>query len=104
METPFGWHELNADEARRVLDRLRSFETMTWKQIIVDAGHHNHLVPVADLCRQAQACPEVSDVDEVMSLRVTQASRIFGIMSGSVCRLLWWDPEHEVYPMNIANN
>ena len=41
----------------------------------------------------------MDDVDELYQLRVTGAERVWGIRSGPLLRLLWWDPNHEVYPV-----
>ncbi len=101
METPFGWHEADEQEVKDVFNTLRSFETMTWSEIV---GKNSHLIPTSALCSDAKSCPEIIDVAEVMSLRVASAKRIFGIMDGAVCTIIWWDPRHAVYPMNIANN
>ena len=38
------------------------------------------------------------ETDTLISLRVTGKKRIWGVRDGSVLHLLWWDPQHEVYP------
>lgn len=63
-------------------------------------------MPVAELCKEARERLEeiASDVDELMSLRIDKTARVFGIMDGPVCLIVFWNPEHQVYPMNIADN
>lgn len=100
---PFGWHVVSADEAHRIRKRLASFESMYWKEII---GQHSHLIPVDRICGEARArlvTLHQDDVDALLSLRVTQTERVWGIMEHNVMKLLWWDPEHLVYPVEKQN-
>ena len=79
---------------------------MTWKDILNAPNARNHFIQVSALGKPARDRVEALglDVDELMSLRVSQKQRIFGVMVEEVCQLLFWDPEHQVYPMNIADN
>ena len=59
------------------------------------------MIQVADLPGENQRrLREIGqhDVDRLISLRVSSRERIFGILDKAVLRLLWWDPEHQVYP------
>jgi hypothetical protein len=102
LDGPFGWRKCHDFEV--VMHRLRNFETMKWSEII---GAKSHVIPVDQLGNEAQVRLQelrLDDLDNLVSLRITQASRVFGILDGHCCKLLWWDPEHDVYPMNIADN
>jgi|GEM_PF-4439312 len=46
----------------------------------------------------------IYEYDEVLSLRVTKAERVWGLKAPVGIDLLWWDPAHSVYPMNVADN
>ena len=46
----------------------------------------------------------IEDFDAVLSLRITKAERVWGLKARRGICLLWWDPSHTVYPMNIADN
>lgn len=97
---PFGWHRATAADLHSVRERLRSFESMTWNEILTAAGHQNHLIPVTQLCHEAQARLEAmgqSDLDALLSLRISARERLWGILQGAVLRVLWWDPQHQVY-------
>ena len=43
------------------------------------------------------------DIDSVMSLGVTQIGRVFGIMDHNIMKVLWWDPDHLVCPVEVSN-
>ena len=74
---------------------------MTWGEILGKSGDKHHSIDVHRLSKTAQdRLREIrlDDIDDVISLRVTGQERIFGVRFGSVLRLLWWDPLHEVCP------
>jgi hypothetical protein len=98
---PFGWHAIGSEKAVEVRTKLGHFESMTWHQILTEGGGHNHPIPVGDLCKTARDRLEdlrLEDIDELVSLRLGGAERVWGIRNGNVMLLLWWDPEHAVCP------
>ncbi len=107
MAPPYGWHELSLADAVSIRERLGHFERMTWQEILfaqLGGNKHqpNHTMLVGDIkCPKAVArLQEIApDVDTVMTLRVAALQRVWGIMSGPVCQLVFWDPEHLVYPV-----
>jgi hypothetical protein len=47
---------------------------------------------------------ELDDVDELFSLRMGGAKkRIYGIRDRGTLQVIWWDPEHEIYPTEPKN-
>ncbi|MGV9006815.1 MAG: hypothetical protein ACOH1H_08780 [Brevundimonas sp.] len=97
---PFSWAALvPGDKHRAVLQRLAAFEAMTWEQIIATKSHQ---IPLASLGREAKErlkAIERDDEDELMSFRIAGAERVWCFKDGSLMRVLWWDPEHKVYPL-----
>jgi hypothetical protein len=97
----FGWHNATASELLMVRDRLAAFETMTWFEILIKAKHQNHHVNVTELCKDARdrlVALKQDDVDQLLSLRLTGAGRIWGMLEGPVMKILWWDPHHAICP------
>ena len=95
----WGWCSLSADKWLYITQKLSQFETMTWQEI---TGLENHSVPVED-------CPNpdtlrrlqdllLDDVDTLFSLRLSARERIYGIFHNSTLLLLWYDPNHTVWP------
>jgi hypothetical protein len=95
-------HQLDANTLERIRQRLASFETMTWKQII---GNDSHPIEVHKLCKGAKQRLENRQIDAstLVSLRCTATARIWGIRRENVLSLLWWDPNHQVYPVEKKN-
>jgi hypothetical protein len=103
MYTPFGWMELNEANANQVREKLANLESMKWKELI---GYRNHFIKVTELCKDAKdhlVAIQQDDIDSVMSIGITQKSRVVGIMEHNILKLLWWDPEHLVCPVDTPN-
>jgi uncharacterized protein with von Willebrand factor type A (vWA) domain len=106
-DSPWGLPAIGADCAK-VLEHLAQLEGNTWAEIRSEAsgsGHsRNHRVPTAQLSPPAQArLTEIGldDVEHVFSFRLGGRERLWGIVlpESFACYLLWWDPEHTVYPV-----
>jgi len=85
---------------RSVIAHLKSLETMTWRDILVVAKKQNHHCNVSDLAKRARQNIEEDwqGADRVLSIRVTNTKRVWGIIDQGIFHLIWWDPEHEVMP------
>lgn len=107
MISPFGWHEVETETLKTIRARLANFESMSWKEILLDGKKQNHLVKVYRLCPDARRALEVIfsqiDFDEMVSLRVSAKERVWGILEGSILKVIWWDPDHGVCPAPLAN-
>ena len=90
---------MSREKVRDVRTKLAHYESMTWSSI---EGPNNHFVSVGDLAKAARdrlTAIRQDDVDELFSLRLSGKERIYGVRVEAVLRLLWWDPYHEVYPV-----
>jgi hypothetical protein len=97
---PFGWAGVLQHEGfAELFGALSAFETMTWAEI--KANNSSHSVRVDLLSKAARdrlVEIEQDDVEELFSLRISGRRRVWGIQDRHILRLLWWDPEHEVFP------
>ena len=97
----YSWQNLNAEKLREIHIKLSNFESMTWREILLDSKKQNHTVPIGSLSKQARDRlieMNLDDLDELTSLRLSGPERIWGILNQGTMELLWWDPRHEVYP------
>ena len=95
MEGDWGWEgqEINFLEIRI---KLANFESMKWLEI---EGPKSHFVKFSSLSKKAQKRLKklkYDDIDELFSLRLSGKERLWGIREGSIFKILWWDPTHEV--------
>ncbi len=100
LVSPYGWHTVEGQKLRDIREKLAHFETLTWNEILVAAKKRNHSIAVPDLSPEAQKRVEELGLglDEVVSLRLSGAERVFGYLDNGVLVLLWWDPNHQVCP------
>jgi len=90
------------DELRK---KLVSYERMTWAEIDGASksaeGSKNHFVDVENLCKEAQKRLEALHLhyNQLYSIALTGRQRLYGIVDEGVFNILWYDPEHEVYPV-----
>ena len=103
MVAPFGWHKIEKDKLIEIRTKLAYFESQTWNEILVIGKKRNHTVSVTGICKEAQdRLVEIGldDIEEIVSLRLSGPERIWGIRNLSVLTLLWWDPNHQIWPSN----
>lgn len=100
MCDPFGWHLVDETTLDMIRKKLQAFESMTINQLFVEARYLNHSVSRDKLCPDARKrLTELRlECDELHSLHLTGAKRVWGILSENVITLLWWDPDHKVCP------
>lgn len=110
MEGPWGPLKIDADTWwKNLFPKLQNFETMTWADVQAASGgrshgSNSHFVPVENLSKNAKARLDElkqDDVDELFSLRLSGKERVYGIRDGRVLKVLWYDPDHEVYPVEV---
>lgn len=92
---------------KSVIEKLGSFEGMTWAEIMAQSGGrshgtNSHFENVYDLKKEAQKRLQelhLDDLDQVFSLRLSGTERLYGILNDRILRIIWYDPNHEIYPM-----
>jgi hypothetical protein len=85
----------------QVFPKLRQYETMTWNQIYQNKKR-DHSVAVEGIIKPARDRLEalgLDDVDVLFRFRLSGTMRVWGIRVGRVFQLLWWDPDHAIWPV-----
>ncbi len=105
MNGPWGWSNLDAQTLLAIRQFLANLETMEWNALL----HQNRAHTIAREKLSADARRRLEelrqdDIDDLISLRKTGRERIWGIKDRDVLKLLWWDPEHTVYPIELQNS
>ena len=95
----WGWNHITCpDFLKKIWEKMRNFETMTWAEIL---GASHHAIAVKDLIGPAQRRLkelQQDDAETLISFHITGQQRIWAIRSGQDAFLLWWDPNHEICP------
>lgn len=90
----------SADQFYDILPILRDLERMGWRAIEANHGMH-HPSPAWKLCKEAQDRLKhlnLDDFETLFRLRLSGTKRLWGIRTRNLFRVLWWDPNHMVYP------
>jgi uncharacterized phage-associated protein len=106
FKTPWGWHELGKEQLHDIRSKLGDFEGRTWSEILVESKKQNHSVSIDGICKAARDRLdelELGDLESLVSLRLIGKQRVWGILNEGVLTLLWWDPDHTVYPVELRN-
>lgn len=93
----WGWNVIDGGTLHRIRERMSNFETMTFREILRSGSHE---IDTWKLCRSAtkRMTEKLLQFDTLMSLRISARERLWGIRTGNIIDLLWWDPEHEICP------
>jgi hypothetical protein len=79
---------------------------MHWREIeaaITQSGHHmHHSMAIESICDECQTrLLELNKVDgDIYRFRLGNRRRLWGFRITHVFEILWFDPEHNVYPVD----
>lgn len=79
------------------LQKLKNFERQSWSEIL---GRNSHEVDPINFCKEAiNRLKEIKiDQDSFVSIRFEGKTRLYGYVISGVYHIIWFDPEHEIYP------
>lgn len=98
----FGFN-LDSKQFDNMIVRLKSFETLTWKEILYkNRDDSNHFTEVEELSKSAKDRLRelnLDELDHLVQLRINKPTRLWGFFVGDDphLHLLWYDPEHKVF-------
>ncbi len=93
-------------DALQLLTFLCEIERLTWREIESQSsgGHRKHHSQALDtIVREAQRDAERAGLGEIFGdtmfrFRLGSRKRLWGFREESVFYVVWWDPNHKVYP------
>lgn len=94
---PWPWQVIDDKNLREFLNRLPSFETADYR----DRRELMSIHPQASLSKPAkERLLEIKrdDQERLISFHVGKKERVWCTEHGGMMCVLWWDPNHEVYP------
>lgn len=87
------------------LGKLKSFESMKWKELLTGGQHCKRYevdkMPAPSRKRLIEL--QLDDLDTLVRFRCSGPERLYGFLRGHVFHVLWWDPEHRVWPSMKKN-
>ena len=107
LDGPFGWKNIERKEFFNfILPKLKEIENKYWSEISISGKKYYHQVGIDVISKEAKNRLRQLQLDEnpkLLSLHLSSKKRIWGIKIGNVIKVLWWDPEHKVYPTQPRN-
>lgn len=98
-EGPFAWNITDGTKYKEVLEKLYDFESKNWEEIKAGGSHPIALRKLCEDARKRLVEIQLDDLDELLSLRLSGPNRVWCIRNGHIVRVLWWDANHQVYPV-----
>jgi len=100
----WSWNEIDPKVWWQYICPAReNFQSMRWSEII---GNRHHSIEVSEIIPEAQRrLEEISqhDIDFLCSFALGNLPRIWGIRDRRLFKVLWWDPKHEICPVDKPN-
>lgn len=96
---PWPFSVMSLEQAQAIHRFLSEMEKRTWEDACF--GKPVRQVRVRDAPEAVRKRLEETkrdDVDCLAELLMGGLPRIWGVRRGNACHLLWWDPEHKVWP------
>ena len=101
LADPFGWHELDLSGILAIQNKLASFEGMTFGEVFLEGNKRNHEIPVDSIPNKIARQWIIKNLPgqtSLWTLRLTGAQRIWGILGDGAYQIVFWDPQHHIYP------
>jgi hypothetical protein len=106
----WGWHLLDDAGARSLVEFILQISQLTWNEIRSMTGSGNkaqhrkhHDQGISTLVTEAQEClsgPRYEEMgSEVFRFSLSPLCRLWGFEHRGTFYVVWWDPEHKVYPV-----
>jgi hypothetical protein len=71
---------------------------MYWKDILGSKSHEVNVSQISNHAQKRLSQLNLDDAEKLVSLRLTGTQRVWGIRMENILQILWWDPNHQVYP------
>lgn len=104
---PWGFGKVDGGTLCWIMERLAAFEGMTINELFHNGGYPGKDYNVPDLpSREAldrlEECG-LGDATKIWCLRLQGEPRLYGFLHGHVFHIIWWDPEHQVWPSKLKH-
>lgn len=104
---PWGFEKVDPQTLRWLMERLSLVESMTINQLFHSGGYPGADYDVASIPNAVALgrLEEIglSDMTKVHRLRFTGTARLYGFLVDHVFHIIWWDPNHEVWPSKLKH-
>ncbi|RKN51956.1 hypothetical protein D7231_35505 [Streptomyces klenkii] len=103
---PWGFGAMEPSVLCEVLRKLANCESMTVNELRNTWRLFKEYDLPGGLCREALERLTVmgwDDMTKLHRLEFTGTQRLYGFLDGNIFHVVWWDPNHEVWPYTKRN-
>ena len=104
---PWGFDKVDAEKLRWLMDRLASFESMTINELFASGGYpgvHYEVESIPNpVALERLTDLQLGDMTKISRLRLRGEPRLYGFLVSNVFHVIWWDPDHEVWPSTLKH-
>lgn len=101
--------DVGEDDLKKIIAFLTEMERLTWREVKAQMfnskrGRHrkHHPMGFDSLCKEAQQRLRARQLEgfDLFRFRLGNEERLWGLMYDGVFYPVWWDPLHQVYPLD----
>jgi hypothetical protein len=104
---PWGFEKVGAPKLRWIMDRLSHFETMTIDELFHRNGYPGKDYEIEKIPTSAALVRleeiGLSDMTKISVLRLQGEPRMYGFRVGHAFHVVFWDPEHQIWPSELKH-
>lgn len=102
QDGPWATATMTAEAVHALLAQLTAFESMTIDELFHRGDYPGKCYDVHALpnksARERLEAVGLADMTRIWRLRIGGTGRLYGFLIDNVFHVLWWDPQHEVWP------
>lgn len=99
---PWGFSAVSGEDLCDLLRKLRDFERMTVRELFHQSGALGKSYDMEELpSKQAKDRLEelrLADQTRISRLRMNGPGRLYGFLDGNIFHVVFWDPDHAIWP------
>ena len=96
---PWAWSKVSSDSLKRIMNKLADFEKAYYDSGIKDLRSIVPTMKLAQPAKQRLRALQRDDIEILYAWRISGKERLWCAEHDGMMCILWWDPEHEVYPV-----
>lgn len=95
------------DIISQIKNKLHEYERLRWSEVLKPIN--NHPMPINKIINKAQRRLldlGYGDTAKLYQLQIKNGGsmqRLWGLRQENIFQILWWDPNHEIYPVEKRN-
>lgn len=102
----FSLRDATSEDVREILMKLEDFSSMTLGEFVRHGSEHCKRYDVAAIekfARDRLVALKKDDETHICRLRFSGEKRLYGFLRKEVFNIVWWDPDHRIYPSKKRN-